>query len=472
MNFSGLAFIFHFLPLFLIAYYIIPKRYRNIILLSGSIVFYSIGNPYYMILLAISVLINYLLADRIYVAQYKKEINESAKSYSKAWLFLALIYDMGMLFVFKYLGFVLDNIGLISGREMPVFKWGLPLGISFYTFQMISFVVDVYRKKYDRRIHLYHFATYAIMFPQIASGPITRYEDVRDRIETPVSVPAIMLEKGTVYFICGLGYKVLLADKITSLWNDVRTVGPLGIDVASAWLGAWGYSMQIYFDFFGYSLMAIGVAMMLGFKLPDNFDDPYTSKSMTEFWRRWHMTLGKWFKDYLYIPLGGNRCSFPRMILNIFLVWMFTGIWHGASWNFLIWGMFLFAIMFVEKMWLYKYLDKSKIIGHIYMVILIPVSWAIFSITDMTELSHFFLRLINVPIEGMVVSGMNKFLSLLSTYWWMLLVCIVFCTPYPMRLIKKFYKNVIVKLMLLVVFWYCVYQMANSGNNPFIYFNF
>ena len=184
------------------------------------------------------------------------------------------------------------------------------------------------------------------------------------------------------------------------------------------------------------------------------------------------MTLGKWFKDYLYIPLGGNRCSFPRMILNIFLVWMFTGIWHGASWNFLIWGMFLFAIMFVEKMWLYKYLDKSKIIGHIYMVILIPVSWAIFSITDMTELSHFFLRLINVPIEGMVVSGMNKFLSLLSTYWWMLLVCIVFCTPYPMRLIKKFYKNVIVKLMLLVVFWYCVYQMANSGNNPFIYFNF
>lgn len=472
MSFSGLAFVFHFLPLFLIAYYVFPKRFRNIILLLGSLIFYAIGNPYYLLLLVISVLINFLLADRIYLARTKEKENESAKSFAKAWLILALVYDVGMLFAFKYMGFVLSNVEKLSGKEMPVFEWALPLGISFYTFQMISFVVDIYRQNYEKRIHLFHFAVYAVMFPQIASGPITRYGDVRERIEHPAGVTAGMLEKGAVYFVSGLGYKVLLADKITSLWNDIRTVGPLGIDVATAWLGAWGYSMQIYFDFFGYSLMAIGVAMMLGFRLPDNFDDPYCSKSMTEFWRRWHMTLGKWFRDYIYIPLGGNRCSYPKMIFNIFMVWLLTGIWHGANWNFIIWGLMLFVVMFTEKTWTGKWLEKSKVIGHLYMLVLIPVFWAIFGISDMTELSHFLLRLINVPIEGMVVNGFNQFMAMVSTYWWMLLIGALFCTPYPMRLIRKFYKNFIVKIILFAIFWYCVYQMANSGNNPFIYFSF
>lgn len=472
MNYSSLAFVFHFLPIFLICYYITPRRYRNIPLLVGSVFFYGCANPYYLILLAISVLVNYLIGDRIYLANKKNKASESAKSSPKAWLFLALIYNIGMLFVFKYLDFVLENIGIATGTTMPVFGWALPLGISFYTFQMVSYIVDVYRDKFDNRVRLYHFATYAVMFPQISSGPIARYDDVKSRIENPSSVTANTIEKGTVLFISGLVYKVLLADKIASVWTEVWQDGALGIDTVAAWIGAWGYSMQIYFDFFGYSLMAIGIAMMLGFRLPDNFNDPYTTKSMTQFWRNWHMTLGKWFKDYLYIPLGGNKCSYPRMVFNIFMVWLCTGIWHGASWNFIIWGLFLFFVMFIEKTWTGKWLEKSKVIGHLYMMILIPVSWTIFNITDLPELWNYLRRMCGISLPGMVVNGFNKCESLLYTYWWMLLLGVVFCSPYPMRLIKKFYKNVITKLILFLLFWYCIYQMALGGNNPFIYFNF
>lgn len=507
MVFSGLAFIFHFLPIFLIVYYIAKPRFRNIVLLLGSLVFYALGSPVYVLLLVVSVLVNYFIAGRIqkiyaggqvkddeeesdtdddpdidiidFDIETETEDKEEKEALTKVkspaatiWLITALIYDLGILCIFKYLDFILEMTGSLLKTDMGSIGLALPLGISFYTFQMISFIVDVYRVDIPRKVSLLHFAAYSTMFPQITSGPITRYGEVSERLEQEKGVSPRLLEKGVTAFIIGLGYKVLLADKIAALWNDIWRVGAYGVDVASAWLGAWAYSMEIYFDFFGYSLMAMGVGWMLGFELPVNFSEPYSVKTMTSFWRNWHMTLGRWFKDYLYIPLGGNRCSKIRMLFNMLVVWLLTGIWHGAGYNFIIWGLFLFAVLMLEKLTYGKWMEKTKVLGHLYMIVLIPVSWTIFNITDVTQLSEYLLRMIGVPLEGMVVYGFSMLWELVQTYWWLLLICILFCTPYPMKFFKKYYKNFLVKLMLLAVFWYSVYQSALSGGNPFIYFKF
>jgi len=469
MNFAGLSFIFHFLPIFLIVYYLTPVKYRNISLLIGSLVFYAMGNPYHLILLAVSVLINYLAANRIYI---KNVSDESARSSKKAWLILVLIYDIGMVFVFKYLPFIWSIVEDISGVKLPDIPGGLPLGISFYTFQMISFVIDVYRGGYEEKISLLHFSVYATMFPQITSGPITRFSDVKGFIEENAGTKGKMLESGATSFIIGLSYKVLLADKMAALWNDVWRVGPEGMDVATAWLGAIGYSMQIYFDFFGYTLMAVGVANILGYRLPENFRNPYATKTMTSFWRNWHISLGAWFRDYLYIPLGGNRCSKGQMVFNMFVVWMCTAIWHGSTLNFIIWGLYIFIILVIEKIWCGKWLENSRVAGHLYMLILIPVSWMIFGITNLNQLGGYLLRMIDVPIEGMVINEFDKFVSLMSMYWWIVAIGILFCTPYPMQFIEKYRKNYFMKIILLVAFWYSVYQLIVYGNNPFIYFGF
>ncbi len=508
MVFSGLAFIFHFLPIFLIVYYIAKPRFRNIVLLLGSLVFYALGSPVYVPLLMVSVLVNYFIASRIqkiYAASDKDQEADTeaadkieddpdidiidfdiqAKEEEKAetltrikspaatvWLVAALIYDLGILCIFKYLDFILEMTGVVLKTDIGSIGLALPLGISFYTFQMISFVVDVYRADIPSKVSLLHFATYSTMFPQITSGPITRYGEVSPRLESLKGVSPRLLEKGVTAFILGLGYKVLLADKISALWNDIWRVGAYGVDVASAWLGAWAYSFEIYFDFFGYSLMAMGVGWMLGFDIPVNFTEPYSVRTMTSFWRNWHVTLGRWFKDYLYIPLGGNRCGKARMLFNMLVVWLLTGMWHGAGYNFIIWGLFLFVILMIEKLTYGRWMEKTRVIGHLYMFILIPVSWTIFNITDVTQLSEYLLRMIGVPLEGMVVYGFSMLWELVQTYWWLLLICILFCTPYPMKFFKKYYKNFLVKLMLLAVFWYSVYQAALSGGNPFIYFQF
>ncbi len=492
MVFSGLAFIFHFLPVFLIAYYMVKPKYRNIVLLLGSLTFYALGSPVYMGLLIVSVAINYFIAiqiQRVYRAAENAAIDsvilmddddeirglsEEDKKPAAAtiWMIAAIVYDLGILCVFKYLGFILDTADGIFGTGIKAPELALPLGISFYTFQMVSFIIDIYRKDVQGKVSFLHFAVYSTMFPQIASGPITRFNEISDNIRKPSSVNPRALEQGVMLFSLGLGYKVLLADKIASLWNDIWRVGAYGIDVATAWLGAWGYSMQIYFDFFGYTLMAAGVAWMLGFELPDNFTEPYSSKTMTSFWRNWHITLGRWFRDYLYIPLGGNRVGKIRMIVNLLIVWLCTGIWHGAGWNFIIWGLFLFLILTLEKLTYGRWMEKTKVIGHIYMIILIPISWTIFNITDMTQLSEYFLRMLNLPLEGMAVFGFTKFAELMYTYWWLLPVCILFCTPYPMRFFKKYSRNIFVKLLLFAIFWYSVYQAALGGDNPFIYFGF
>ena len=302
--------------------------------------FYAYGEPIYVLLMLLSIAVNFYMA----LAIYKKA------GHKKIFLIVSLIYNFGMLFVFKYLGFFISIVNGIIGKDLLVNpELTLPLGISFYTFQMASYVIDVYRGCYEVSNNPLKFATYVSMFPQLIAGPIVNYSEVEKDLDNR-AVKFSKIEKGASYFIFGLSYKVLLANQIQSLWNDVQTVGVYGINTATAWLGSIGFSFQIYFDFFGYSLMAIGLGYIMGFSFPVNFDSPYISTSATEFWRRWHITLGRWFREYVYIPLGGNRVSTKRLVFNTFVVWLLTGLWHGASFNFIIWGLFFFVLLTIEKL--------------------------------------------------------------------------------------------------------------------------
>jgi alginate O-acetyltransferase complex protein AlgI len=336
----------------------------------------------------------------------------------------------------------------------------------------MSYVIDAYRGKFEVEKSILPFATYVSMFPQLIAGPIVNYREVRNELRKR-KITRKDVETGMVAFTIGLSYKVILANQIGTVWNGVQTVGVYGMSTAMAWVGAWSYSFQLLFDFAGYSMMAIGLGRMMGFYIPINFADPYVSRSATEFWRRWHITLGRWFKDYVYIPLGGNRKGKKRMIFNLFVVWALTGLWHGASWNFVIWGIMFFVILMVEKVFLLKYLDKYKVLSRIYMLILIPVSWMVFAITDIKQVILYIARMFFIPIKGMVeINTKEILLKYIGEYWWMLLICAICATPLPMKLLDKFYNNLITKLVLLVLFWISIYLILVSAENPFLYFRF
>lgn len=348
----------------------------------------------------------------------------------------------------------------------------LPLGISFYTFQIMSYVIDVYRGKYSVCRSFTEVAAYISMFPQLIAGPIVSFDEVRPQLEKR-RVTVKNIEWGIMLFVVGLVYKVLFANKIASLWNDVMTVGVMGADTALVWLGAWGYAMQIYFDFFGYSLMAMGIGKLLGFNFPGNFLSPYCAVSVTDFWRRWHITLGRWFREYVYIPLGGNKKGRARMVLNTFVVWLLTGLWHGAAWNFIIWGMFFFVLITAEKFLYGKLLERHRVVGHIYMMLIIPFSWVIFNITDLGELKLYLCRMLGgIGLPAALGDAVGKSVSLMGRYWWLLIICAVCSTPIPMKLITKHRNSIVVKIVLLLLFWLCVYQLSIQKSNPFLYFRF
>ena len=474
MVFSSMVFLFRFLPLFLILYFAIGKEYRNFVILLGSLIFYAYGEPIYVLLMILTLFVNYKIARKIYRLHVKEKRSGMDMKYErKKFLKLALFYDFGMLFIFKYLGFFVSIIDLPLNDLIPVPKIALPLGISFYTFQVASYMIDVYRGKHSVKENTaLDFCTYVAMFPQLIAGPIVNYSEVKGALRER-KVNPVRIEYGVSIFILGLAYKVLLADKIGSLWKDVITIGPYGINMPTAWLGSWGFSMQLFFDFFGYSLMAIGLGHIMGFSFPSNFEDPYISKSATEFWRRWHITLGRWFREYVYIPLGGNRCSKAKWVFNIFIVWFLTGLWHGANWNFIIWGLMFFVILLIEKLFFINKLEKSKVIGHIYMLILIPVSWTIFNITELKTLGAYLKVMFFIPLEGAVKArAMERFWSLFGTYWWLLLICAFCCLPWPVRWIKKYYKTWPAKIILLGLFWFVIYELALSGSGDFLYFRF
>ena len=381
------------------------------------------------------------------------------------WLLVSVVFNLGMLGFFKYAGFFARNINALTGLGVPVLELTLPLGISFYTFQTMSYTIDVYRGDVKAERNIIDFGAFVVLFPQLIAGPIVRYTDIqRELRERTIDLGQISL--GAQTFIMGLASKVLIANNVGALWTEVESMGFANISTPLAWLAILAFTMQIYFDFSGYSLMAIGLGRMLGFEFPQNFNFPYISKSMTEFWRRWHMTLGSWFRQYMYIPMGGNRKGAVRTVLNLFLVWAATGLWHGASWNFVLWGLYFFVLLMLEKAFLLSVLDKHPVLARVYMIPLIMISWAIFAITDFTQLGLFFSRLF-------AFSGGNDWVYFLRNYGVTFAVSILFSTPALKKGFQNLEKNRAIAAlaygMLLIT---SVAYLVDATYNPFLYFRF
>ncbi len=472
MVFSSLSFIFAFLPAFLALYYCVPSKSKNTLLFLGSLLFYSFGEPIYLFLIFASTLVNYLLG--VGIAKYKKGRTE------RLFLFItALFYNFGLLLFFKYTNFFIENGNLllkacnIDWQFFPL-NVGLPLGISFYTFQIMSYIIDVYRDKVKAEKSFVSLGAYICMFPQLIAGPIVVYSDISDTLKKRM-VSIVNIDRGLKTFIIGLGYKVIIANRIGTLWNEVCTIGFESISTPLAWLGAVAYSLQLYFDFWGYSVMAIGLGDMLGFSMPENFRYPYTARSVTEFWRRWHITLGAWFREYVYIPLGGNRKGTLRTILHLFIVWLLVGFWHGAAWNFVLWGLLIFILLMIEKTILLRFLNGKNMIAwlvsHLYILLYIPVSWIIFAITDFSELRIYLLKMFPF-FGGAQTASLNDFWRLLDLYAPLLIAGVVLSVSYPQKLWEKIRDSALGIILLLAVFWYSVYLLAIGINNPFLYFRF
>ncbi len=457
MIFSSLLFLFWFLPVFFLIYYLCPARFRNSVLLLGSIVFYGWGEPKFLILLVISILVNYGAGRLLAYFDGKSFLR-------KLCLISAMVFDFGMLVFFKYINFFIDNLNRIGGVSLGRVDVILPLGISFYTFQIASYVIDVYREQIKPERSVLNLGTYLCMFPQLIAGPIVIYSQVSKELhERTISIAQVT--DGIAVFILGLGSKVLIANNVGALWTEAGKIGYARLSMPMAWLSMLAYTLQIYFDFNGYSLMAIGLGKMLGFEFPQNFNFPYVSGSVTEFWRRWHITLSGWFRTYVYIPLGGNRKGPVRTYVNLFAVWGLTGFWHGADWNFLLWGLYFFVALSVEKLFLYDFLKKHPLFGHFYTYLLISFSWILFAITDFHEIGIFFSRLFSF-------TGGADFVYYFRNYGVVLALGCLLSTP----VLRPFYTKIRGKISGTVFFMgillVSVAYLADASYNPFLYFRF
>ncbi len=425
MVFSSFAFLFWFLPFCLIVYMLVSKRSKNLVLLFFSIVFYAYGaieTPAYLYLILISVVINWIAG--MFIGRNDR--------YKKLYLTIGLVWDFGNLFIFKYADFFLKNLNVLPFVDLPLTNLVLPLGISFFTFQIASYLIDVYRGDVKVEYNLVDLGTYILLFPQLIAGPIVRFSDVQKELHDRTVQRDEFLD-GLQIFLIGLGKKVLLANRLGGLWSDLQAVGYDAISTKAAWMGIFAYSFQLYFDFSGYSQMAIGMGKMFGFHFPQNFNHPYLSVTMTEFWRRWHMTLGTWFREYVYIPLGGNRKGQKRMYRNMLVVWALTGFWHGADWNFILWGLLLFGLLAAEKTWYGKFLNRHKAVGHLYMLFWIPMSWLLFAISDMKQLGIYFAKLWGFGGEALFPTD---YVNYFSTYGKWLILGLLFSTALPENIYK------------------------------------
>ncbi len=471
MNFSSLNFIFLFLPVFVLLHTLTRGTVRNFLLFAGSAVFYTFavgGKAEMLLLLLLSVAVNYMIG--LLIADLKERGRKTVFG-------LGVFFNVLILCLYKYADALLSPLeGPLSSflsADVSVSSILLPLGLSFYTFKNISYLHEVYRAKTEPESSLLRYGAYLTMFPQISMGPIQTYSSLRPAlIERKVTLSAI--GSGAMEFILGLFLKTFFANRLGGVWNGIETVGYDGISTAFAWLGIVAYALQLYFDFYGYSLMASGIGEMLGFTTPKNFDYPYTATSMTDFWRRWHMTLGVWFKENVYFPLGGNRCGKLRHLFNLLAVWLLTGIWHGDTLSFLFWGLFLFAVIAIEKTGILDRVIRHKVFSHVYMIPLILLSWTLFKLPSAADLGVYLSRMFPFFTETpdyvssqdwmKYVSGMNGAVLLLG---------LLFCTPLPRRLYEKIKsKPLVVIPLLLALFWYSVYLAACGANDPFLYFTF
>ena len=459
MIFSSIPFLFYFLPVVILLYFLAPEKLKNAVLLFSSLFFYAWGEPRFLVFMVVSILQGYVCG--LLIERY------SGSKRSKVILAVSVSFSLLLLGYCKYTDFFITNFNTLTGMSVPLLNIALPIGISFYTFQILSYTVDVYRKNVPVQKNLIDFAAYAAMFPQLIAGPIVRYADIAPQLKKRThSIDEISL--GIRRFVLGLTKKILLANTLAQLVSIYKASNDKSL--VFAWVYAIAYTLHVYFDFSGYSDMAIGLGHVFGFQFPENFDYPYISKSITEFWRRWHMTLGSWFRDYLYIPLGGNRVSRPKWIFNILIVWMATGFWHGASWNFILWGLYFAILLIFEKLWLLRKLPKRGIIPHLYVMFFVLLSFVFFDSP-------------NVPAALATLGSMFGFAGLpfisaetlyyLSSYAILILIGLLGSTPLPAKAAKKWFgESFLEPAVLLTLLAVCSAFLIDGSFNPFLYFRF
>ena len=466
MVFSSLEFIFVFLASVLAVYYLVPPKARNIVLLLFSLVFYGWGEPVYVFLMIATITVDYICGYII-----GRDLDSKPKR-AKVTLIVSIVINLALLGVFKYYDFFAGTLNSLLGRGVfPTLGLTLPIGISFYTFQALSYVIDVYRRDARVQKNIAAFGTYVTLFPQLIAGPIVRYADVDDQLRERTH-SLTLFASGCRTFICGLAKKILLANAAGAMWNSLSAAAEL--DALGAWLAIVFYTFQIYFDFSGYSDMAIGLGKMFGFSFRENFYYPYVSESITEFWRRWHISLSTWFREYVYIPLGGNRRGVGRTYFNLFCVWLLTGLWHGASWNFVLWGLYYFALLVIEKTFLLRLLERApKFLRHIYSMAAVIFGWLLFVIEDVSSIGAYLSRMFG---------GTGVFATQITVYELVrnlvfLAILILASTPAPKKLWYKLYSKgtpwrIVQSVVCAIAFVLCIAYLVDSSYNPFLYFRF
>ena len=466
MVFSSIVFLYIFLPIMLLIYFIVPNKFKNAVMILASLIFFAWGEIRYIFIMLLLAIMDYICGQKI--NKYFENKNKK-----KIFLFIDIGVNLLILFFFKYADFIITNINHITNLDIPLLNIPLPIGVSFNTFQSLSYIIDVYRGTVKCEKSFYNYLAYTTLFPQIIAGPIVRYETVDEELEEKnISIDNFTI--GIKRFIIGLGKKVLIANNIGALWNIIEMGDYSNLTFVLSWFGIIAFALQIYFDFSGYSDMAIGLAKIFGMDFDENFNFPYISKSITEFWRRWHMTLSSWFKDYVYIPLGGNRKGFIKQIRNILIVWFLTGAWHGASWNFILWGLYFGVILILEKLFILKVLEKTgKIFSHIYAIILILIGWVIFAFEDLSKIGTYFNAMFN--INNFVN---NETLYYVRNYGLITIIGILCSTLLIKNFIEKLNKSdkkrykILEIIFYMAIFILCTANLVSDSFNPFLYFRF
>ena len=467
MVFSTPLFLFSFLVLVLLVYNVVPRKWRNGVLLCASLVFYYWGEQGYTLIMLLSTGIDY--THGLLVERCKRKGNDRG---ARLAVTSSVLFNLAILFFFKYWDFAADSLAAVGLGFLPKLGISLPIGISFYTFQTMSYTIDVYRGDARAQKNILNFGTFVTLFPQLIAGPIIKYKDLGEQIDNR-TCSLDKFSSGVQLFMVGLAKKLLLANNVGKLWESYRAMVPSELTVGGAWLGILAFTFQIYFDFSGYSDMAIGLGRMLGFEFRENFRYPYMARSITDFWRRWHISLSTWFREYLYIPLGGNRCSKGRWMLNLLLVWAATGIWHGASWNYLLWGLYFWVLLMTEKLFLGKYLDKAPaFLGHLYTMLLVMTGWGIFALENMGQLGSYLRVMFGF---GRVPFWNEEAGFYLGCYLPVLLTAAAASTPLGVRLYRALPERMAQAagiVLLVAALLVCTAYLVAGTYNPFLYFRF